>query len=795
MSLTDFLRHLQDASAYEDQLVAVRRLPAREARFGDLERPLPEELAAALRASGVERFYSHQAAAINAARRGEHVTVVTATASGKTLCYHVPVAERLLAGRAARAIYLYPTKALAQDQLGKLRGSGLYARLLPATYDGDTPAEERRLIRRAARVILTNPDMLHVSLLPRHPQWASFLANLAYVVVDEVHTYRGVFGSHVAAILRRLRRLCRHYGSDPQFITASATIANPGELVARLTGLETTVVEDDGAPRGERLFALWNPPRLGESGDRRSPNTEASWLLTELARHGIRSIVFTRARVVAELILRYAQQSLAGIAPALVERIASYRAGYTPAQRREIEGRLFQGSLLGVTATNALELGIDVGGLDAAVLVGFPGTIASTWQQAGRAGRAGQQALAVLVASDGPLDQFLMRRPEYLFERTPERAAVDPGNPYILLRQLLCAAFELPLSPEDTRLFGEELPEIADVLEGAGQLQRAGERWHWCGSGYPAADVDIRSAGGDPYRIVLRPAGGSASDRQPAEGDRLLGTVDTETALQVVYPGAVYLHQGETYLVERLDLQGQTAYVQPASVNYYTTPRVQATVRIEARHEAHALGRTECAFGDVTVTSHVVGYRRQRLLSEALLENVDLELPPRVYRTEGLWFVIPPALQVAAAAEGIDLLGAIHAIEHAAIGIAPLHAMCDRWDIGGVSHPNHPDLGQAAVFIYDAHPGGVGIAAACFERLDQVLRETLDNIRACECSEGCPSCIQSPKCGNNNHPLDKAGAAWLLAQLLVVPGDSPPVDQLPTVCVERSLSPSAKQRE
>jgi DEAD/DEAH box helicase domain-containing protein len=777
MSLKQFLRHLQEAPAYEDQLVAVRRFPAREAQYGELERPLPGVLAESLRVSGVERFYSHQAAAINAARRGEHVTVVTATASGKTLCYHVPVAERLLAGRAARAIYLYPTKALAQDQLGKLRSGGLYARLLPATYDGDTPAEERRLIRRAARVILTNPDMLHVSILPRHPQWAAFLANLAYVVVDEVHTYRGVFGSHVAAVLRRLRRLCRHYGSDPQFITASATIANPGELVTRLTGLETTVVEEDGAPRGERLFALWNPPVMAPSGDRRSPNTEASWLLTELARHGIRSIVFTRARVVAELILRYAQQALAGVDPALADRLASYRAGYTPAQRREIEGRLFQGSLVGVTATNALELGIDVGGLDAVVLVGFPGTIASTWQQAGRAGRAGQESLAVLVASDGPLDQFLMRRPEYLFERSPERASVDPANPYILLRQLLCAAFELPLSADETRLFGEELPEIAEVLEGAGQLQRAGERWHWSGSGYPAADVDIRSAGGDPFRIVNR-----------GEGDRLLGTADAESALQVVYPGAIYLHQGETYRVERLDLEAQTAYVQPANVSYYTTPRIQATVRIDARHETRPLGRTECAFGEVTVTSHVVGYRRQQLLSEALLENVELELPPRVYRTEGLWFVLPPALQVAAVAEGIDFLGAIHAIEHAAIGIAPLHAMCDRWDIGGVSHPNHPDLGQGCVLIYDAHPGGVGIAATCYERLVQVLRETLDNIHACDCSEGCPSCIQSPKCGNNNQPLDKPGAAWLLEQILAEEGEATPdgsaaLDALPATSV------------
>jgi DEAD/DEAH box helicase domain-containing protein len=749
-----FLQDLRSSPAYESQIVAIQRFPPREARFSELERPLPGALSATLRAEGIEQFYSHQAGAIDAARRGENVTVVTGTASGKTLCYHVPVAERLLEQPQARALYIFPTKALAHDQLGKLTASGLRERLAPATFDGDTPMGERAWIRRSARVVLTNPDMLHVNLLPRHAEWAHFLAHLEVVVLDEVHTYRGVFGTHVAAILRRLRRLCHHYGGEPRFIATSATIANPGELVERLTGAPTLVIDDDGAPRGERWFALWNPPLLAhQPGERRSSNVEAASLLSTLAQHGSRSIVFTRARVVAELVLRYARQVLAEDAPHLVERLASYRSGYTPSQRREIERRLFDGELLAVTSTNALELGIDVGDLNATVLVGYPGTIASTWQQAGRAGRTGQAALAILVAGSGPLDQFLMRHPAYLFDRSPERATIDPSNPYILLRQLLCAAYEMPLTPADALLFGEDMAEVSQVLAGAGQFTQRMDRWYWNGTGVPSREVDIRSAGGEPYRILDR------------EG-RLLGTVDAETALQVVYPGAVYLHQGETYEVLHLDLDKRTATVQPSSVDYYTAPRVQATVRIDAEQESRPLGTTRAAFGEVTVTSQVVGYRRQRLVSDTLLENLPLELPPRVYQTEALWLPIPAALQAEARAEGLDLLGAIHAIEHAAIGIAPLHAMCDRNDLGGTSHPSHPDLGLPAILIYDAHPGGVGIASACYESLERLLRETLDNVSACPCEDGCPSCIQSPKCGNNNEPLDKHGAVWVLERLL-----------------------------
>lgn len=471
-------------------------------------------------------------------------------------------------------------------------------------------------------------------------------------------------------------------------------------------------------------------------------------------QRGVRNITFTKARVVAELILRYAQQTLSLEAPELVDRVAAYRAGYTPEQRRQIEQRLFRGDLLGVTATTALELGVDVGHLDACLMVGFPGTIAGTWQQAGRAGRAQQESLAVLVALDGPLDQFLMRQPEYLFNRSPEHAALDPHNPYVLLRQLLCAAHEMPLSESDAARFGEEMAEVAEVLEGAGQLRRAGERWYWAGTGYPAADVDLRTAGGPPFAILNGATGA------------LIGTADPQTALQVVYPGAVYLHQGETFLVERLDVEARTAWAQPATVEYYTTPRSNSEVRIERQFESRQIGQTVCALGEVTVKHQVVGYRQQRLLSEAVLKVVELDLPPREFRTEALWFVVPEALQIAGVREGIDLVGSIHALEHALVSLAPLHGMCDLGDLNGASHPNHPDLALPAVFIYDDNPGGAGLADRCYAEAERLFQQALENIAACPCLDGCPSCIHSPRCGSNNQPLDKAGALWLLRGLM-----------------------------
>ncbi|MBI3910178.1 MAG: DEAD/DEAH box helicase [Armatimonadetes bacterium] len=756
MTPREFLARLRRLPDYRRQLLACRILPAQPARFGSLARPLPDAVAASLQAQGIERLYTHQASAVDAARAGADVTIVTSTASGKTLCYNLPVVERLLAEPAARALYLYPTKALAQDQLGKLNAWDFFRELRPATYDGDTPRDERGLVRRKARVILSNPDMLHVSILPNHPAWASFLASLRFVVVDEVHAYRGVFGSHVALVLRRLQRLCEHYGSRPQFLCTSATIANPQAHVERLLGRPTHLVAEDGAPRGERWFALWNPPLLdAKTGERRSAITEATQLFVEMAKAGVRNITFTRARVVAELILRYAQASLRAGDEPLRERIAAYRAGYRAEQRRQLEQRLFHGDLVGVVATNALELGVDVGGLDAVVLVGFPGTIASTWQQAGRAGRSQRPALALMVALDNPLDQFLARNPHYLFEQPPEQATIDPGNPYILLRHLVCAAMEKPLGPEDQARFGPLLARIADALVEAGELRSLDSRYYWSGTGYPARDVDIRSAGGAPYSIF-----------NCGEGDRLLGTVDAETAFRVVYPGAIYLHQGDSYAVERLDLEARAAYVRPVNVPYYTTPRVQSSVTVEEERESHAVGGAQVAFGEVTATTHVIGYRKHRLFSEEVLEQADLDLPPRSYRTEGLWLTVPVEAQVAAAPQGVDLLGAIHAIEHAALAVAPLFAMCDRWDLDGTSHPNPPDLGLPTIFLHDAYPGGVGIADRCYREIEALLARTREAIEGCECEAGCPGCIHSPTCGSMNEPLDKAGAVWLLQRLL-----------------------------
>jgi DEAD/DEAH box helicase domain-containing protein len=758
MTPREFLEHLQESGRYAGQLAACRRLPARPPRFGSLDRPLPAALAEALQDSGIRRLYTHQAAAINAARAGESVTVVTTTASGKTLCFNVPVAERMVERRESRALYLYPTKALAQDQLQKLNSWAASLPLRPATYDGDTSGEERRLVRRSARVVLSNPDMLHVSILPNHTAWSQFLAHLDFVVLDEVHSYRGIFGSHVAAVLRRLRRICDHYGSQPRFICTSATIANPHAHVQALTGLDTRVVEEDGSPAPERWFAIWNPPLLSaETGERRSAMTEATWVFAELVRAGLRNITFGRARVVAELILAYARQALADSDPDLADRIASYRAGYTPAQRREIEQRLFRGDLLGVTSTNALELGVDVGALDAVALVGFPGTIASTWQQAGRAGRAGNPALAVLILQDNPLDQFLARQPDYLFDRVVEQAAVDPSNPFILLRHAICAAAEKPLRAGEAVLFGADLPDLLEVLVEAGQLRQLGDRFYWCGTGYPAADVNIRTSGGEPFAI-----------REDADGT-LLGTADAETAFQVVHPGAIYLHQGESYEVENLDLEARSAHVRRVDARYYTTPRISSTVRVVEQLEARAVGAAGAGFGDVLVTSQVLGYRRHELHTERLLEQVDLDLPERTYRTEGLWVSVPPEIERELVRDGGDLLGAIHAVEHAAASIAPLHAMCDRWDVGGASHAQHPDLGRAAIFIHDSHPGGVGIADRCFHALDQLLGETLETIAACPCESGCPACIHSPTCGSRNEPLDKQGALSLLRRILERP--------------------------
>jgi len=765
MKTADFIRHLKSQRFYKGQITHVEHIPARQARYGHLREPLPPLLQAALKRIGVEKLYPHQIQAINAVRQGQSVVVATSTASGKTLCYNLPVLEAIITDWRTRALYLFPTKALAQDQLRSLReltGHDL-REVRFGTYDGDTPQSARARLRKSAAIILTNPDMLSLGILPNHTLWAHFFKNLRFVVIDEAHVYRGIFGSHVACVIRRLRRLCQYYGSSPQFICCSATIANPGEHVERLTGVPAVVVDDDGSPAGSKDFVLWNPPFVDLARTaRRSANSEATTIFVEMVKQGIRNITFTKARRVAELILLYARQALAREAPELVSLVKSYRAGYLPQERREIEQELFSGQLLGVTATNALELGVDVGHLDATILVGYPGTIASTWQQVGRAGRGVRHALAFLIGLDNPLDQFFMRHPQELFGRSHEHALINPGNVHILEKHLPCAAHEMPLSTQkgpnsldDEALFGPGFVEAMINLERKGLLAYRNGRWYYAGFGYPAEGVNIRCISGGSIRLL-----------NEAEGYRALEEIELTTAFSRVHPGAIYLHQGESYLVTNLDWEMGLAYLRPVEVNYYTLPRQINEVSIIRSLRHQQLSATTAHLGQVRVTEQVIGYRRVQQFTETTLGVEYLDLPAQSFETVALWFDVPPQLAQRVICHRLDFHGGLHAVEHAAIGILPLFAMCDRLDIGGLSTPRHPDTGQPQVFIYDAFPGGVGIAEKGFELLNELWKATLEAISECPCQSGCPSCIQSPKCGNNNEPLDKEAAILILRGLL-----------------------------
>ena len=756
MDLVRLLGTIREDPRYRGQIVHMEHFAARPGRYAALREALAPPLDEALARRGIARLYAHQAEAVEAVRGGESIIVTTDTASGKSLCYMLPVLETLVAGPESRALFIYPTKALAQDQQDALGEFGLGLRF--GSYDGDTPPAERRRLREEAQILLTNPDMLHVGILPQHFRWTPFLKHLRYVVVDDVHVYRGVFGAHVANILRRLMRVCRLRGINPQIICTSATVANAGEFSRRLTGRPLRVIDQDGAPRGPRLFLLWNPPVIDRAKmTRRSPYTEASWLVATLLQGGVRTIAFTKARKITELVHRYTVDALRAN-PELAARVSPYRAGYLPEQRREIERRLFSGDLAGVISTSALELGIDVGGLDASVLVGFPGTMASVWQRVGRAGRGQDESLAVLIGLADALDQYLMRQPTYFFGRPVEHATVDPENPYILAAHLRCAASEVALWSGDEALFGPRMREVAEALEGTGELVRRRDRWHPRSRRYPAGSVEIRSTSSDLYRIVN------------GRTRRLLGTVDGARAFEQVHEGAIYLQQGEAYRVTRLDLATRTATVEPDDSGAYTEARVLTDLSVVRSRAERACGGTAAHFGEVLVTHQVIEYRRKQLGTDAVLSVAPLDLPEEELPTTALWFTIPPALVVAVAEAGWDLAGGIHAIEHAAISLLPLLAMCDRWDIGGVSYPAYPDTGEATIFIYDGHPGGVGIAEKGFELLDALLPRTLDAISSCPCETGCPSCIQSPKCGNLNTPLDKEAAVLLLRRLLVGAG-------------------------
>lgn len=753
MEIAAVIDDIREAEDYQGQIAHLRELKRRRAKYGELKTPLSKQMQQVLSGLGIRRLYSHQAEAIELALGGENVAVVASTAGGKTLCYTIPVAQAIYQQPTSRAFLIFPTKALAQDQLRKLGSFGAGKAFTADCYDGDTPQSQRRRIRREAQVILTNPDMLHIGIMPYHQNWSDFFRNLRYVILDEMHIYRGVFGSHAANVMRRLNRICRHYGARPQFICCSATIGNPGDLAQKLTGVPVKVVDNDGSPRGRKFFILWNPPLLARRDrGRRSPNVEAAGLLAKLVRRGVRNITFTVARKVAELILQYARQQLEETDGNLAERIMSYRGGYLPEERREIERRLFEGELLGVTSTTALELGVDVGALDATILTGYPGSIASTWQQAGRAGRGQQDSLAVLVALDNAVDQYLVRTPDYLFERKSEQAIIDPHNRYILAAHLLCAAYELPLEAQDAALFGEEMEPILDILAEARYVVKR-HRWYWIGDGYPAGQVSIRSASGEGYDIV-----------DESKRNALLGTVDSQSAFMMVHEGAIYLHRGESYLVKKLDLEEKVAYVRPSRARYYTDPLVASEVRVLQQHEDQDLPTTTASYGEVQVSERVTGYAKRRQLGEGTIGTESLDLPPQEFDTTGFWIRVAPETEARIKADAADLAGGLHGVEHCMIGLLPLFALCDALDVGGVSHPKHPDLRQPGLFIYDSYPGGVGICEAAFAKLPQLMEATRNQIRDCECEAGCPSCIQSPKCGDMNSPLDKRAALIIASE-------------------------------
>ena len=786
-------------------LTHVERVPARPGQPAPWPAWVPDELRLRLVERGISAPWTHQAEASSLAHAGTHVVVSTGTGSGKSLAYQLPVLSTLLADGRATAFYLAPTKALAADQLRALDALAPEG-VRPAVYDGDTPREEREWVRAHSRLVLTNPDMLHRGILPRHDSWSGYLRRLRYVVVDECHTYRGVFGSHVAHVLRRLRRVCARYGARPVFVLASATAGDPATAAGRLTGLPVTAVTEDGSPRGGVTFALWEPPLLpspgssgtassagssgtassagssgtasstGSSGTasstgsstgegalsgggrdaapiRRSALREAADLLADAVAQGARTLAFVRSRRGAEVVATMAKRALAETTPELADRVAAYRAGYLREERREIERALLSGALLGLASTNALELGVDLVGLDAVLLTGYPGTLASLWQQAGRAGRAGREALCMLVARDDPLDTYLVHHPAALFGRPVEATVLDPDNPYVLGPHLCCAAAELPLSEADLELFGGATAlSTVDNLVTGGALRRRPSGWYWTAPDRP--DVDLRGTGGGPVAVVESATG------------RLLGTIDAGSAHVQVHTGAVHLHQGRSYVVDELDLEDGVALVHAEEPDWSTHPRDVTNLSVVSVESYVDAGPVGLFLGTVDVSSQVVSYQRRRIATGEVIDTRPLNLPARQLRTTAVWWTISPGALASAGVDWPTVPGALHAAEHASIGLLPLVATCDRWDIGGLSTAMHPDTEAPTVFVYDGHPGGAGFAERAYHAARDWLGATRAAVADCGCETGCPSCVQSPKCGNGNDPLAKPEAVLVLDALL-----------------------------
>ncbi|MGD0645198.1 MAG: DEAD/DEAH box helicase [Candidatus Bathyarchaeia archaeon] len=748
--IEDYLKTIKKMASYKKQITHIEVIKPQEACFGELDQPLPESIQNFLVARNM-RFYSHQAEAINKAREGKNVVIVTPTASGKTLAFNVPVFEALTLDNKATALYLYPTKALTNDQLKVLREmeaeTGIQAN--SNVYDGDTPAHQRSGIRESSRIILSNPYGLH-QYLPWHYKWRGFLQNLKFIVIDEAHKYRGIFGSNVAMLIRRLLRICSYYGANPQIILSSATIANPLEHAKKLTGKDFDVVSTDGAPRGKKLFVFWNPPFIDYTNTiRRSTHQETKDLLTLNILNNLQTLCFTTSRQMAELITRWTREDFYRKSLRLANSVTAYRAGYLPQERREIENRLKTKSLIGVVSTNALELGIDIGSLDSVIISGYPGTVISTWQQAGRAGRGNADSLVTLVAFQNPLDQYFMKHPGDFFGRPHEQAIIDLHNRYISLAHIMCAACELPITERDREFFPELFSESLEALAQQNLVRKTSRGWVYSGTARPVEVVNLESISDKTITVTC--------------DGYLLETLALTKAYEEVHEGAVLLHQGETYISEKLDLETLTAKVRKEDVNYYTEAKKTVDVAVKKTHQEKR-NAVDVGLGELAITEFYHNYVLKTY--DEVVDRKPLNLPPLTFSTVGMWFTVPDEVKVEVEAGGLDFEGGIHAAEHAMIAMSPIYAMCDRWDIGGLSTSFHLDTGQATIFIYDGFEGGIGISEVLYDKIAKLWEKTLNLIDNCECKDGCPSCIYSPKCGNENEPLDKKAASIILRRML-----------------------------
>ena len=807
LDVSRFLNAVQQSSIHDGQMCHVEELPPREGQYRQPAFPLPSELTGLLASRGIERLYEHQAAAMDAARDNQDFVVITGTASGKTLCYNLPILETCLLEPDARALYLFPTKALAQDQLKGLLellsgNQEIAARIKPGVFDGDTPTAQRRRIKAEANLVLSNPDMLHASILPYHPKWARFFASLQYIVIDEVHTYRGILGANVACVLRRLSRVCEHYGSRPLFLSASATIANPGELASRLIGRDVQVIDQDGSPRGRKYFVMWNPTPVGrDSLARRSATDDAVWLMVRAIQSGAQTLAFTRTRQAAELVNRYVQDELRERRSDFAESVRAYRGGYLPNERREIEDDLFTGQLRGVAATNALELGVDVGSLDVALLVHYPGSIASTWQQAGRSGRRNDESLAVLLAGNDPVDQYLLRHPEYFFSQSPEHAVVDPENPYVLANHLKAAAFELPLDEDATARFGEMAITLGGVLADAGELAFVDGKLYSSGGQNPAHQVSLRHMSDDTFSIVLKrdkqPPGrpdrlprvrkqkrgpkkhqqmtGGPSRTELDQGYEVIANVDEISAPELVYPEAVYLHNGESYFVRELDLQGKVAYVERHEMDYYTQAVLETSVLItDEKEHRDTVPAAELTFGNVDVSWKTVAFKKIKFDTRENVGYGTVDIPAQNLSTSAFWLTPNDAIKASLKAKKLRPSEALCGLRNLMVVALPMVAMCDSRDISGVV--DSKNLGKRTLILYDRYPGGLGYSEKGFERIAELLEICQIMVTECECETGCPSCVGLPNLRPAIHsdpdlvrgyPFpDKGATVVLLEQLL-----------------------------